>query len=466
MSSRRLLESTATRAADYVDGVSARPLQSALTASELRSQLGGPVPEQASPALDVIDELITAVEPGLLNSSGSRFFGWVIGGTQPAGIAADFMTSAWDQNAGAYACSPAAAVVEEIAGAWLKELLGLPAPASFAFVSGCQMAHVTALDAARYRLLASAGWDINQQGLFGAPAIRVLTGEHHHETFARALRLLGVGRASIELIALSERGQMSVEALDVALGSADPRPTLVCLQAGDLNTGRFDDFDQLCDLVHERCRNSWVHVDGAFGLWAALSDAHKHLLQGVEKADSWATDGHKWLNVPYDCGYAFVADREAHQACLAMQASYIIANESTGRDAIDWTPEWSRRARAFPTYAVIRALGRDGIGEVVARCCAVATQLVEELRLIPSVEVLQAPVINQGLVRFLAADGDHDARTERVCSAIQAAGNAWFGQATWQGKRVMRISVCNHRTTLGDVEPSIAAVVQALSTCP
>lgn len=463
MSSRTLIEQTASRAAEYIERAPDRRIQTELSLDQLRQRLGGPLPRRSADDQQVIDELIDAVEPGLLTSTSPRFFGWVIGGTHPVGIAADHMTTAWDQNAGAYACSPAAAVVEEVAGEWLKELLGLPPSASFAFVSGCQMAHVTALDAARFRLLETAGWDVNRQGLLGAPGIRVLTGEHHHETFARALRLLGIGSDSIELVPLNAHGQMSNAALESALALDDDRPTLVCLQAGDLNTGRFDDFDTLCDIAHRK-HNTWVHVDGAFGLWARTSHAHKHLLLGIDKADSWATDGHKWLNVPYDSGYAFVADSQAHRACLSMEAGYIIKSEATGRDAVDWTPEWSRRARAFPTYAVIRSLGAEGIGEMVARCCDVAASLVARLAELPTVEVLQAPIINQALVRFLAEDGDHDGFTDRVCTAIQAEGSAWFGATTWQGKRVMRISVCNHTTSLDDVEPTVAAVVRVLAT--
>ncbi len=460
MSSRTLLEATAQRAATYVESASERRIQPEVSVGDLRATLGGPLPQKGCDDQRVIDELIAGVEPGLLTSTSTRFFGWVIGGTQPAGLAADFMTSAWDQNAGAYACSPAAAVVEEIAGQWLKELLGLPSSSSFALVTGCQMAHVTALNAARYRLLHNAGWDVNRKGLLGGPAIRVLTGAHHHETFARALRLLGIGLDSIERLPLRE-GCLDKDALEAALAAGGPGPTLVCLQAGDLNTGHFDDFDALCDIAHARA-NTWVHVDGAFGLWASLSAEHEHLLKGVEKADSWATDGHKWLNVPYDCGYAFVADAEAHRACVSMDASYIIVAEDNGRDAIDWSPEWSRRARAFPTYAVIRALGKEGIGQMVARGCAVAKSLVVALGEIPGVEVVQHPIINQGLVRFLADDGQHDAWTDKVCTAIQKQGSAWFGATTWLGQRVMRISVCNHQTTLADVAPSVEAVRRAI----
>lgn len=460
MSTRELLLETARLGADYLDTLEARAVQPHAEIEELRASLASPLPTKGAPDEEVVRDLVRAAEPGLLASSGPRFFGWVIGGTVPSSLAADHLVSTWDQNAAAFACSPAAAVIEEVTAVWLKELLGLPASASSAFVTGCQMAHVTGLAAARYRLLERQGWDVNRKGLVGAPGIRVLSGAHH-ETLGRAFRLLGLGSDVIECIALDEAAGLSPDALRIALEESPAQPTIVCLQAGDLNTGAFDDFDTLCDIAHEY--QAWVHVDGAFGLWARLSPAHEGLLRGIDKADSWATDGHKWLNVPYDSGYVFVADAEAHRACMAMDASYVIDAEG-GRDSINYNPEWSRRARAIPTYAAIRALGREGISEIVARSCEMASLLVSEMGALPGVEILHRPIINQGLLRFPAPDGNHDARTDAVIEAIQRDGSAWFGGATWQGMRVMRVSVCNYQTSRSDVDQTVAALARVLAS--
>lgn len=460
---RDLLVQAATAAADYVDSLPERSIAPSLDAEALRSKLGGPLPSQGSPDSKVLGELVEAAQEGLLHTAAPRFFGWVIGGTQPAALAADMMVSAWDQNAGAHDCSPAAAIIEEVCGSWLKELFALPNDASFAFVSGCQMAHVTALAAARYRLFANLGWDVGKQGLIGAPAIEILSSEYHHETFARALRLLGLGSDCIKKVASDSQGRLDPQALRETLQSSPDTQRILCLQAGDLNTGQFDSAGELCDIAHEY--NTWVHVDGAFGLWAQVSPAHKELLRGIEKADSWATDGHKWLNVPYDSGYVFVRDSEAHRASMTMAASYVA--QSTGREIrnqFDWGPQWSRRARAIPTYAAIRALGREGISAMIARSCQMASLLVERIGQLPGVEVISKPIINQGLVRFLAEDGDHNKRTDEVIEALVAEGSAWFGGVHYRGIRVMRISVCNHRTTEPDVEITVAAVSRVLES--
>ncbi len=320
---------------------------------------------------------------GLAASAGGRFFGWVIGGAVPAALAADWLTSAWDQNAGMYAVAPAAAVVEEVCGRWLLELLGLPRTASFALVTGCQMAHVTCLAAARNAVLARHGWDVEQQGLVGAPAIRVVTGDQRHGTIERALRLLGLGQRSIVDIPVDENG-LTGAALEPVLAAAPDAPTIVLLQAGDLNTGAFDPFPEVIPVAHGY--GAWVHVDGAFGLWAATSPDHQRLTAGVEQADSWATDGHKWLNVPYDCGYAIVADREAHRRSFSHRVAYL-DHSDVARDQVDWNPEYSRRARGFATYAAIASLGREGIGRIVAECCRHARAIVEGAGALPGVQV-------------------------------------------------------------------------------
>jgi aromatic-L-amino-acid decarboxylase len=384
----------------------------------------------------------------------ARYFGFVIGGAYPAAIAADWMASAWDQNSGLASPTPSVAAIEEIAGAWLIDLLGLPADASFALVTGCQMAHVTALAAARHRLMADAGWDVEADGLVGAPPIRALVCEERHVTLDRALRLLGLGSAFIEPVAVDECGAMRADALEAALEGADG-PTLVCAQAGNVNTGAIDPLDAVCDLGH--AAGAWVHVDGAFGLWAAASPARRGLLKGCERADSWATDGHKWLNVPYDCGIAVVADRQAHCAAMSVQASYLQQGEGL-REPMDWTPEFSRRARSLPVYAVLRSLGRTGVAELVDRLCDCAERFAAELGRLPGVEVI-AQGLNQVLVR---PAGDVDA----IVRGIQDEGTCWVSGTTWRGTRCIRISVCNWQTTFEDVDRSFAAMVEQFDRVP
>jgi glutamate/tyrosine decarboxylase-like PLP-dependent enzyme len=444
-------------AAAFLRGLPERPVAARADAATLRERLCGTLPEGPSDPAAVIDQLAQDVQDGLLGSPSGRFFGWVIGGTLPVAIAADWLTAAWDQNAAAYALSPAAAVIEEACGAWLKELLGLPAGASFALVTGCQMAHVTALAAARHKLLAARGVDVEQDGLCGAPRLRVLTSPSRHESVLRAVRLLGLGAGCVAIVPADESGRLRMDQLAQVLHP--DQPTILLLQAGDLDTGSYDPFAEACRLAH--AAGAWVHVDGAFGLWAAASPAHRHLLRGVERADSWATDGHKWLNLPYDVGFVFVADPAAHRASFAQATAYAQLVTDTRRQ-LEWNPEWSRRARGFAVYAAIRALGRQGIADMIGRSCAHAAALVDGLGRLPGVELLARPVINQGLVRFLDRGGDHDARTDAVVQAVQRSGGAWFGATTWRGMRAMRVSVCNWRTSDDDVASSIEAVREAM----
>ena len=394
-----------------------------------------------------------------MRSSGGRFFGWVIGGTLPAAVAADWLTSAWDQNAAAVACSPASVVVEEIVGGWLLELLGLPPAASFGLVTGCQAAHTTALAAARHRLLAERGYDVEQGGLSGTPPIRLVTSRSRHESLMRSVRLLGLGADCVEPVDTSDDGRVDIGALRRSLGSGG-RPTVVVLQAGDLNTGAFDDFAEAIPAA--KAVGAWVHVDGAFGLWGAASRRFRHLLKGVEAADSWATDGHKWLNLPFDSGFVFVRDPAAHSAALTQPTSYAVPVDGV-RNQMDWNPEWSRRARGFPAYAALRQLGRDGVEGLVDRCCDAASSLVERLGWLPGVEVLARPIVNQGLVRFLDAGGDHDRRTDAVIERVQRDGRVWFGGSTWRGRRVMRVSVCSWMTGAADVDAAVEAVAAAIA---
>ena len=368
------------------------------------------------------------------------------------------------QNAAIHACGPAEAVIEEVAGSWLKEVFGLPQGASFAFVTGTQMAHLTCLAAARLRLLARAGWDVEEQGLTGAPAIRILTSTEPHGSIEWAIRMLGFGKRAVTPLASNNLGQLEPTALERALESHGQQPTIVVLHAGDLNIGAFDSFIDLIPIARRhRC---WVHVDGAFGLWVAASAKYPHLLGGVELADSWTNDGHKWLNTPFDCGYAFVADAEAHRAAFAHRTSYTLFVDDA-RDQIDWNPEWSRRGRGIPTYAALRQLGRSGIAELVERTCAHARALVMRIGRLAGAEVVWEPTINQGLVRILdarsgATEQDHDRRTDETIARIVASGEVFFGGTTWRGKRCMRVSVCNWQTCEADVDRAVRAAQRVL----
>ncbi len=459
MTEPNVLTVAAAHAMRYLETLDERPIVTSADLATLRRRLGRELPEAGMDAAQVVDELVRDAEGGILGSTSGRFFGWVIGGTLPVALAADWLTATWDQNAASNVTAPAEAVVEEICGAWTKALLGLPADASYAFVTGCQMAHTTALAAARHKLLRQRNWDVEAAGLAGAPALRLLTSANRHESILRAVRLLGIGSDAVETVASDALGRIDVEALAVALHRQPGSATIVCLQAGDLNTGVFDDFARICPIAHQA--GAWVHVDGAFGLWAATSPRYRHLLNGAALADSWATDGHKWLNLPFDSGFVFVADPASHSAAFAQNTSYSVPL-GTLRNQKDWNPEWSRRGRGFPVYAAIRALGRSGIAEIVERCCAHAARLVEGIGALDGAEILAAPVINQGLVRFRAADGNHDRRTDAVIKRIQDAGIAWFGGVTWHDVRAMRVSVCNWLTSERDIERSIDAVREAL----
>lgn len=431
---------------------------------ELGRRLRVPLTQAGIDPVQVLDDLLRDTADGLVGAGGPRFFGWVIGGSLPEAIAADWIVSTWEQNGAIYQTSPAAAVLEEVAGEWLKDLLRLPRECSFAMVTGCQMAHFTALAAARQRLLADRGIDVGRQGLSGAPPIRVLAGEHRHESLIRASRFLGIGSDALELIGLDSDGRIDLDRLEVALDEAPDRPTVLCLMAGDLNTGAADPFEEACALAH--ARGAWVHVDGAFGLFMNASPKHRDCLRGCELADSWATDGHKWLQLPFDSGFAFVKDREAHRAAMTMTAGYFIPPDGEGRDQMNWNPEWSRRPRGVVAYAALRSLGRDGIARIVDRCCRLADRLVEGIGALPGAEVLAAARMNQGLVGFLGRDGDHDRRTDAVTEAIRAEGTAWFGATDWNGRRAMRISVCNFRTTDRDVDLTLRAVERVLARTP
>jgi glutamate/tyrosine decarboxylase-like PLP-dependent enzyme len=451
---RRLLVRTAELAADFLDSLEARPIGVRASVNELREALGRPLPENPTDPGMVVEELASAAERGVVGIPSGRYFGFVIGGAVPASLAADWLTSTWDQNAGLYACGPSASIVEEVVGGWLKELLGIPADASFALATGCQMAHATCLAAARNSVLAAVGWDVETAGLAGAPAVRVLAGGKRHATIDRALRLLGLGTGAMTAIPIDDQGRLEVAALRSEL-EGSTAPTIVCAQLGEVNTGSCDAIGEIADIVERT--GAWLHVDGAFGLWAAVSPRHAQLVAGHERADSWTTDAHKWLNVPYDCGLAFVAHPERHRAAMAVRAEYLVQDPEAARDEVDWTPEFSRRARGFAVYAALRSLGRRGIADLVERCCGHAQRFAEELAQLPGCEVVNEVVLNQVLFRF--ADDD---TTNAVLRAVQESGEAWMSGTTWDGRAAIRISVSNWRTSDDDVTRAVAAFERAL----
>ncbi len=402
MKTRSLLHDVADHAADWLDGLADRPVAPSTRDVAVTSELGDdPVAVE-----QVVADLVRQAGPGLTAMNSPRYYGFVIGGTHPAAVAADWLATAWDQNSAMNELSPATVAFEEVAGAWLAELLRLPATASFALVTGCQMAHVVALAAARHRVLADVGHDVERDGLVGAPPIRVLTGEERHVSVDRALRYLGLGTACVVPVAVDERGAVRPDALSAAL-AAGGGPTIVVAQAGNVNGGAIDPLEEVCAAGREA--GAWVHVDGAFGLWAAASPARAHLVRGAGEADSWATDGHKWLNVPFDCGIVFIRDREAHRTAISVTAAYIPQAGGGPREPIDWTPEFSRRARGVAVYATLRALGRTGVAELVDRLCACAERFAAGLA-DAGFEVL-GQELNQ--VVFAVADAAVDRRDGR-----------------------------------------------------
>ncbi len=465
MNYRRLLETTVSHALNYIDSLDEAPVSTSTSLSDLRQRLNRPLTDNGLDPTKVINELVSDVQGSILGTSGGRFFGWVVGGSVPAALAADWLTSTWDQPAVLYSSGPAAAVIEEVCGQWLKELLHLPQQASFALVTGCSMAHVTCLAAARNSLLSKYNWNVELKGLIGAPQIRILSNTQRHGSIERAIRLLGIGKDNIVDIPVNKLGHLDSNALEKELQRHPDMPTIVVLQAGDINTGVFEPYKKLIPIAHQY--SAWVHIDGAFGLWAAASPKYKHLLKGVEQANSWAVDGHKWLNVPYDCGYAFVSDSRAHQAAMSHRASYL-THTTVARDQIDWTPEWSHRGRGIATYAAIRQLGKQGVADLIERTCQYTHKLVTAISSFSGAELIWEPIINQGLVRFRnpqpnASEADHDHYTDHIIAKIVESGVTFFSGTTWQGKRCMRVSVCNWKTNDSDVERAINAVEIALT---
>ncbi|HSI81793.1 MAG TPA: aminotransferase class V-fold PLP-dependent enzyme [Solirubrobacterales bacterium] len=448
-----LLDRTARIARDYLAGLDERHVGAQASAAELRSALEMPLPSSGVDPETAIDELARAVAAGLVASAGPRYFGFVIGGSVPAALAADWLTSTWDQNTALYAAAPAACVAEEVCARWIVELFGLPERSSVGFVTGGQMGNFTALAAARHAVLGRVGWDVEERGLGGAPPIRVLVGEEAHVTVVVALRLLGLGAGSAERVGADGQGRMRPEALEAALSRSDG-PTIVCAQVGNVDTGAIDPVGEIAEIA--RRHEAWCHVDGAFGLWAAASPARREQTAGIERADSWVADAHKWLNVPYDSSFAIVRDPEPHRAAMAVTASYL-PRSGEERWPAEWVPELSRRARAFPVYAALRSLGRDGVAGIVDSCCERAAEIAGILADVPGAEILNEVTLNQVLVRF----DDDDATTEAVIEAVQDDGVCWVAGTTWRGRRAMRISIVNWQTSADDVKRSAASIAAA-----
>jgi len=450
-----LLAAVAARITDYHRGLSERPVRARAGVDELRSLLGGPTPDRPAEPAEVIATLADAMDAGGVATAGPRYFGFVTGGALPGTVAADWLATGTDINAAVYVMSPVAAVAEDVALTWITDMLGLPAGVSAGFVTGATMANFTGLAAARHHVLAKAGWDVERDGLQGAPRVHVVVGEERHATVDAALRYLGLGDASAHVVPADEQGRMRADLLlDVLARCAGP--TIVCAQAGNVNTGAVDPIATICELAH--AHDAWVHVDGAFGLWAAASTALRPLVAGLGSADSWATDAHKWLNVPYDSGLAFVAHPEAHRAAMRKTAGYFPDERPGERGSDAFVPESSRRARGFAVWAALRTLGRPGVAELVDRCCALARRFALALDEMPGVQVLNDVVLNQVLVRF----GDSDEVTQRVIAAAQDEGTCWFGATVWKGMAAARISVSNWSTTEADIDRSVAAIRRLL----
>jgi len=449
---KQVLETAYEIATNYLDEVASRHVGGTATRGTLIGALGGPLPSGASDPVHVLQQLAANANPGIVASAGPRYFGFVTGGAVPVTVAADWIGSAWDQNACLYVMSPAAAVIEDVVSGWILELLDLPRTASVGFVTGCHMANFTCLAAARHEVLRRVGWNVETRGLQKAPRVRVIAGGEVHISAVGALRYLGFGTEEIELIPVDDQGRMRADALEAALAKSDG-PTIVCAQAGNVSTGACDPLEAIVRRAH--ARGAWVHVDGAFGLWAATVPELRSQVKGIETADSWATDAHKWLNVPYDSGLAIVADAAPHRAAMSMKASYLQRGNDEERIGMDWVPESSRRSRVLPLYALFRVLGRNGIADIVRRNCALARRLADRLSKVPGVTILNDIVLNQVLVQFT-----DDETTRRVIAAVQAEGTCWAGGAFWQNQQVMRVSVSNWSTTEEDIDRSADAMIR------
>jgi glutamate/tyrosine decarboxylase-like PLP-dependent enzyme len=452
----RVLEVAEERARKYLSEVPDRPVREEAGLEELRAAFDRKLPDEGEDPAKVVEELAEAAEPGLIALGNPRYFGFVIGGTLPAALGAEWLTTAWDQIASLYVCGPSASVAEEVSGRWVLERLGLPKDAGFGLTTGGTMANFSGIASGRHAVLQRAGWDVESDGLNGGPPVRVLVGEHAHATIFVALRLLGLGGGNAIRVRADDAGRMDPEALAAELGRGEG-PAIVCAQAGEVNTGCFDPFPALAEICREH--NAWLHVDGAVGLWAASSRKFDHLTAGLELADSWSTDAHKWLNVAYDCGFIDVKDADHLRGAMGISAPYLTAAPSA-RDSYQYVPESSRRARGFSLYAALRSLGRDGVADLVERCSSLARLMATELDGDPALEVINEVVINQVLVAIV---GDESGElTDDAVRRIQQDGTCWLAGTRWRDRPAIRISVCNWRTGEEDIRRSAAAIRRAV----
>jgi len=462
MSTRDLLAEAHSYAAAYLEDVVHRHVGSTVDRKTLIDRLGGPLPEVPSDPHVVLANIVRHVDPGIVASIGPRYFGFVTGGAVPVTVAADWLASTWDQNGAMYVMSPALAVLEDIVAGWVLEMLHLPAAASVGFVTGAHMANFTCLAAARHEVLRRVGWNVEEHGLQRAPRVTIVAGDHAHVSVIGALRMLGFGAHEVVRVPVDDQGRVQLEAFERTIAGMDG-PLIVCAQAGNVGSGGSDPIAGMVVAAHQR--GGWVHVDGAFGLWAAAVPELAEQVAGIDTADSWTTDAHKWLNVPYDSGLAIVAHPAPHRAAMGLQASYLIRGADEERVGMDWAPESSRRARAIPLYALFRTLGRAGIQGMIRQTVTLARRMARRLTSEPGVHVLNDVVLNQVLVRF---DGDSvrtsDHVTVDVIARVQAEGTCWAGGASWFGQQVMRISISNWSTTEEDIDRSVAAILDCFRT--
>ncbi len=443
-------------AAGYRRTVGDLPVAAPATPDELLAAFSLPLPDATLPAAQVLDELVAAAEPGLVHTAGGRFFGFVIGGSFDLAVAAEMVTAGWDQCAYNGVLTPAGAVAEEVAGGWLKVLLGLPATASVGFVTGGQEANTVGLAAGRHHVLAEAGWDVEADGLAGAPRVRIVAGAERHATIDRALRLLGFGTNALEPVAVDANGAIRPEALAATLSEQPAGPTIVCLQAGNVNTGACDPMQETIEIAHEH--GAWVHVDGAFGLWAAASPRTRPLVDGIERADSWGCDGHKWLNLTYDSGFAICSRPEVHAAAVRYSAPYLTGSGGAALAMSDFTLESSRRAKGFATWAVLRHLGRDGVAGLVDHLCAMARRFADGLA------DGGARIANDVALNMVLADVGDDEANAAVAAAVQQEGTAWLATTDWQGRRLLRLSLSSCATTADDVDRAVESILRHAAT--
>jgi glutamate/tyrosine decarboxylase-like PLP-dependent enzyme len=456
---RKLLTRTSELANEFLDRVGDRPVARRVEFEKLLATIAGQgLRDDGDEPAQIIEQLAALADLAVVATAGPRYFGFVVGGALPVTLAADWLTSTWDQNGAFYAHSPLAAAAEATAGEWLVDLFGLTKGTSVGFVTGGTMANFTGLAAGRHALFQKLGWDVEKQGLLGAPHITVVTSEESHVSALACLQMLGLGSEQVVKVPAENQGRMRADQLPSILAGIQT-PILVCAQAGNVNTGAFDPIAEIAQSIRER--PSWLHVDGAIGLWAAASPPYQSLIHGIELADSVSTDGHKWLNVPYDCGLVFVRDPAAHRAAMSLHASYYVMGTRAERENSDWVPEASRRARGFTVYAALRFLGRQGIAELIDRCCRLARRMAERLAKDPAVRILNDVVLNQVLVRFADASGNEsDEFTAAVIRRVQDEGTCWLGGTTWHGMQAMRISISNWSTTEADIDMSAEAILR------